>query len=159
MLHSDSSQLKVNKNNEWAVWSNFKDHIFTQTPLCLCELCSAASFVPLAQQKINSWNAEDHFCIIFFFLFYRLSYLIQSNEGNDIVGEAPCGGAEAYHTLRGGLKGGANGWNLLLMSWIWDLQQWNGISLSAGGMSHTNYWPSLGLKLKSPTVQHDAGHV
>lgn len=38
-------------------------------------------------------------------------------------------------------------------------QQWNGISLSAGGMSHTNYWPSLGLKLKSPTVQHDAEHV
>lgn len=38
------------------------------------------------------------------------------------------------------------------MRWQW----WNGISLSAGGMSHTNYWPSLGLELISPIVQHRA---
>lgn len=28
-----------------------------------------------------------------------------------------------------------------------------------GGMSHTNYRPSLRPMLKSPTVQHDAEHV
>lgn len=49
-------------------------------------------------------------------------------------------GTKAYRTLRGGGLTWGRKWmkciiNELNMSW----QQWNGISLSAGGMSHTNY--------------------